>query len=369
MVLAKNNIAKKRGVKTGSTLSDAKKVCPDVVFVPPHTDLYLKYSAMAKGIYSDYTDYIESFGIDECWLDVTRGNYDGKALADEIRGRIKKELGVTASVGVSYNKIFAKMGSDYKKPDATTVITEENFKELLWELPVSDMLFVGNSTFKKLFLYNIITIGDLARCDIEFLRGLLGKNGVLLWNFANGLDSSAVSGVNDAPPIKSIGNSTTSPRDLLTDDDVRVTLRVLSDSVASRLRANRLKCTTVQLEVRNTKLSVYSRQRKLQNASSVSDEIFDTAFSLYLENHPRGVPIRSMGVRGTNLVPEQGIQLSFLLDDERKLRREELERTLDTLRRRFGTHSVVCGVTMLDRSLSTFSPGDDHAIHPEPFMR
>lgn len=213
IVLAKNNLAKQFGIQTGEPLWMARQKCPDVIFTPPHYDLYIDFSQMAHEIYAEYTDKVESFGLDECWLDVSDSIHlygDGRQIADELRSRIRSELGITASVGVSYNKIFAKLGSDLHKPDATTVIGED-FREKIWHLPADMLLYVGKATYSKLLKYDIQTIGDLAQTDLSFLERLLGKNGIMLWYFANGLDSSPVSHSHSLPIIKTIGNSTTAP--------------------------------------------------------------------------------------------------------------------------------------------------------------
>lgn len=366
IVLAKNGIAKKRGVKTGETLAAAKGKCPDIVFVEPHTDRYLRYSRIAREIYGEYTGQVESFGIDECWLDLSGGGRDGIGVADELRVRIKNELGVTASVGVSFNKVFAKMGSDYKKPDATTPVTRSGFKEMLWPLPVCELLFVGGSTFRKLRLYGISSIGDLANADYEFIQGLLGKNGCMLWRFANGLDMSPVMESCDTYKIKSVGNSTTSPRDLTSDDDVRVTLYILCESVAARLREDNLKCTTVQIHVRDTSLAVYERQVKLGHESWLAREIFDAAFALYRRHHD-GRPIRTLGVRGADLVSQDNAQISLLPESPTAERDEALEIALGGLKQRFGCDAVRRGILLTDPQLASFSPRDEHIIHPEQF--
>lgn len=365
IVLAKNYIAKAAGVKTGYTIADAKRACPGLVCVLPHMDRYMRFSAMAKGIYSDYTDKIESFGIDECWLDMG-GTDKGVQTADEIRKRIRKELGVTASVGVSYNKIFAKMGSDYKKPDATTEITEENYKDLLWRLPLSDMMFVGRATEKKLRLYGMETIGDLASADPRLLERLLGKNGLLLHRFANGRDNSEVSALNEEPEIKSIGNSTTSPRDIITDDDVRVTFMALCESVAARLRRHKMKCYTVAIDERNTELFTFTRQKHLVSPVCTADEIFAAAMELHRFNRRPGEKLRSLGVRASSLCREEGLQLTFY-DDEKKQKKEAAERAADEINSRFGRKSVVHGTTMIDRELSSFLPSDDRTVSPDRF--
>jgi len=216
IILAKNYHAKKYGILTGEAIWQAQQKCRDLVVVPPNFKRYMRFSQMARDIYADYTDQCESFGLDECWLDVT-GSYrlfgDGKAIADKIRERIKFEMGITASVGVSFNKIFAKLGSDIKKPDATTIISKDNFKDVVWKLPVNELLYVGRATHKKLNRYGIKTIGDLANTELKYLEYWLGKWGCMLWTFANGYDTSPVSNIGAKSLIKSVGNSTTTPRD------------------------------------------------------------------------------------------------------------------------------------------------------------
>ncbi len=376
IVLAKNNIAKARGVKTGSTIGEASFLCRDLCMLPPDNDLYLEVSKQAKRIYYDYTGQVESFGIDECWLDVTGSQRlfgDGVTIADEIRRRIREELGVTASVGVSFNKIFAKMGSDYKKPDATTLISEENFRTVLWPLPIADLLFVGAATRRKLHLWGIDTVGDLARADFEDMVTLLGKCGAGLWQFANGLDRSPVCEVDHTPPIKSVGNSTTAPRDLVSDDDVFITMRILSESVAARLRADHLCCSTVQIELRDKYLSVISRQGSVPYPTNLSEEILGTAFDLFRKACPhdlRELPLRSVAVRAQSLSSEDdGAQLSLDFDMKTHMRCDALERCVDSLRSRYGDRIIRRAHLFTDPLLSGFSPKTESRIHPEPFVR
>ena len=239
IVLTADYTAKRYGVKTGMALWQAKQVCPDITFLPPRMDLYLRFSRMAQEIYADYTDKREPYGIDESWLDVTDSatlKGDGFHIAQEISSRMKKELGITVSVGVSFNKIFAKLGSDYKKPDAITTMYEDEFQRKAWCLPVSDLLYVGNATNKKLYSMGIRTIGDLAESDETLLVRKLGKMGSILWAFANGYDESPVKLENTSAPVKSVGNSTTTPKDMETDEDVKIVLYILAESVAARLR-------------------------------------------------------------------------------------------------------------------------------------
>lgn len=358
IVLAKNMLAKKKGVKTGEALWQAKEKCRDIVFVKPHYDRYLKFSELAQEIYKEYTDLIYPYGIDEAWLDVTSSTGlfgSGEKMANEIRERIKYELGITVSVGVSYNKVFAKLGSDMKKPDATTVITKENFMKKVWPLPVSDLLFVGSSTKRKLNLYSIKTIGDLATCDTKLLLSLLGKNGIMLQNFANGHEYADDVPHLQEPPIRSIGNSTTTPRDLITDDDVRIVLYVLCESVASRMRDHDFACRTVQIYIRNKDLRSCLRQGPLDFPTQNSYMLFDKAFSLYKQHH-NGDPIRSIGVRACNLFVQSHVQLSFYPDVAQNERRYQLECAIDKIRNRFGRNILTRGVMLTQRKLSSFDP-------------
>ena len=268
IVLTADYMAKRYGVKTGMALWQAKQVCPDITFLPPRMDLYLRFSRMAQEIYADYTDKREPYGIDESWLDVTDSatlKGDGFHIAQEISSRMKKELGITVSVGVSFNKIFAKLGSDYKKPDAITTMYEDEFQRKAWCLPVSDLLYVGNATNKKLYSMGIRTIGDLAKSDETLLVRKLGKMGSILWAFANGYDESPVKLENTSAPVKSVGNSTTTPRDMETDEDVKIVLYILAESVAARLRENGFRCRTVEISVRDKELFHMWLLRELLN--------------------------------------------------------------------------------------------------------
>jgi len=371
IILTKNYVAKGFGVQTGEALWQAKMKCPDIVILKPDYKKYIKYSKMASEIYSDYTDKIESFGLDECWIDLTGsiGLFgSGEKIADELRGRIRFELGITASVGVSFNKIFSKLGSDMKKPDATTVITRENFKETVWPLPASDLLYVGRATKNKFRIYGIHTIGDIARADVHMLKYLLGVNGQMLWLFANGLDTSPVSNIGAKSLIKSIGNSTTTPRDLITDMDVKITLYVLCESVAERLRDHQFVCSTVQISIRDNELFSYERQGKLAMPTCISQVIFEKAFELYKANVP-GKPIRSIGVRACQLSLRETEQLSFLPEIERMQRRETVECTIDEIRRRFGHYSIRRGIMLMDKQLSNLNPKSDNTIHPVAFLK
>ena len=371
IVLAKNYLAKQAGVKTGEALWQAKAKCPQLVFVPPDYRKYLRFSRLARNIYSDYTDRIESFGIDENWLDVTGSVHlfgDGVEIADTIRRRLREELGVTGSVGVSWNKIFAKLGSDMKKPDATTVITQENFCDVVWPLPVEELLYVGRSTKNKLNNRAILTIGDLARRDVKLLKLSLGVWGETLWSFANGLDQAPVSLIGEESFIKSVGNSTTTPRDLVNDEDVKMIVYVLSESVAARLRQHGFKCRTVAISVRNNDLYSFERQGKLTIPSFLSSDIARKAMDLFRQNYRWDRPIRSIGVRGADLITaDSAIQLDMFERDDHD--REALERTVDHLRERFGPHCLQRCVLLQDGKLTGFNPKDDHGISPVSYFR
>lgn len=370
IVLAKSQEAKHCGVKTGQAVWQAKQCCPGLVVVPPHYDKYLEASEATRTIYESYTDQVEPFGLDECWLDVG-GSLSlfgpGSTIADAIRARIKRELGLTASVGVSFNKVFAKLGSDYKKPDATTLITKENYKDVVWTLPVSDLLYVGPATTAKLGRYGVRTIGDLANCTLEFMTLIFGKVGIMLWQFANGQDHSGVATYYATPPIKSIGNSTTAPRDLITDDEVKITLYALCESVAARLREQNSACSTVSIGVRDTALLWYTRQAKLPRPVCDSSSIFHAAFGLYKGNRPVR-PARSLSVSTTGLsIAEVAPQLSMFPEDNHALRRTDLEHAVDRIRHKYGYASIRRGIQLVQPELDLDAKGD-HIIHPVGFL-
>ena len=339
IVLTANYIAKKRGVKTGMALWQAKNACPDVVFVPPRMDLYLRFSRLARQIYLEYTDQVESKG-------------DGMEIAREINRRIKHELGITVSIGVSWNKIFAKLGSDYKKPDAITEITRENYRSIVWPLKASDLLYVGRSTERKLARFGIKTIGDLANTDLGFLQSQLGKMGLVLHGFANGLDSSPVTKDGYLAPIKSIGNSTTTPRDLMNDTDVKIILMALSESVSARLRKNGFIAGVVEISVRDNGLFSFTRQVKLRRPTNITNEIMQAAYGLFREHYNWEHPIRSLGVRGSSLVADTApIQLDLFTDENRRLKMEKLDRMTDEIRSRFGYFSIQRSFMKQDENL------------------
>jgi len=372
IVLTADYIAKKYGVKTGMALWQAKQLCPEINFVSPRMDLYLRFSRMAHEIYGEYTDLQEAYGIDESWLDVTDSvsiKGDGEKIANEISNRMKSELGITVSVGVSFNKIFAKLGSDYKKPDAITTMHRDEYRKKAWPLPASDLLYVGRSTSVKLKQLGIRTIGDLATMDERVLHSQLGKMGDILWAFANGYDDSPVKYENAHAPIKSIGNSTTTPRDLVNDQDVKIVLTILAESVAARLRENGFKCRVVEISVRDNDLISFTRQRKIDHATNVTREIAEEAYKLFKQNYKWTKPIRSVGVRGADLVNDNyWEQIDLFSSVEQREKQMKVDEAVDTIRKRFGFYSVQRGLMYYDRILSAVDAKAEHTVHPHGYF-
>lgn len=374
IVLTANYPAKRRGVKTGMALWQAKQACPEVIFVPPRMDLYLRFSRLAHEIYADYTDLQEAFGIDESWLDVSAcatAVGDPLSIAEEISRRIKHELGLTVSIGVSWNKIFAKFGSDYKKPDAITQITRDNYQRIVWNAPAGDLLYVGRATKRKLAAIGIGTIGQIATCDLRILHAHFGKMGDILYTFANGEDQTPVCPEESASPIKSIGNSTTTPRDLVDNEDVRMVLYLLSESVASRLRDHHFVGSLVAISVRDNGLFSFTRQRKIPHATNISDEIATYAMRLFEEHYPWEKPIRSIGVRvGDLIADEYWYQTDLFTDPVQREKQLKVDMAVDSLRSRFGHDSVLRGRMYIDRALSGLdAKADDHMVHPHSYFQ
>jgi DNA polymerase-4 len=310
--------------------------------------------------------------MDECWLDVTasqavRGH--AVVMAQRIRSAVREELGLTVSIGVSFNKIFAKLGSDYKKPDAITTMYQDEFKSKAWKLPASDLLYVGRSTNQKLCRLGIKTIGDLAETDESILQSQLGKMGSILWAFANGYDDSPVKVENTRAPIKSVGNSTTTPRDLENDEDVKIVLYILAESVATRLRENGFKCRVVEISVRDNELLSFTRQHKISNATNITKEIAEEAYRIFKESYNWRKPIRSLGVRGADLVNDNyWEQIDLFSSVELREKQEKMDQTVDDIRRRFGFYSVQRGLMYRDRILSAVNAKEDHTVHPHGYF-
>ncbi len=362
IILAKNELAKRYQIKTAETIWQAKRKCPQLTLVPTHHDEYAKYSRLVNQIYQQYTDLVEPFSIDESWLDVTGSRLlfgDGKTIADTLRRRVREELGLTISAGVSFNKIFAKMGSDYKKPDATTVISRENYKQIVWALPVTDLLFVGKSVNEQLKKMGIATIGELAACEKSLLVRRLGKMGETLSAYANGLDDSPVRSIYDEREIKSVGNGMTFKRDLVGLEDIRIGILSLADSVAARMRKQGVKCLTVQVMIRDPNFQTITRQKTLDVPTCLAKELAQIALDLMKQEWNLRKPIRMITITGTNLVDakEAGEQLTFFSGTQRLYKREKqekLETTIDAVREKFGRRSIgAAGILKNDLGIKT----------------
>ena len=349
IVLAKSELAKRYGVKTGMANWEAQRCGPDLITVPPHYEQYIKYSSLAHEIYGRYTDLIEPFGMDECWLDVTGSSCIGEPLsiAESIRQTMREELGLTVSIGVSFNKIFAKLGSDMKKPDAITCITRESYKTQVWPLKASELLGVGPATTKKLAIRGINTIGDLANTDPSLLKSWLGVNGLKLWDFANGSDMSRVSPYGYAPPIKSVGHGITCTEDLHNNTEVKRVLLSLVPRVSLQLREAGLQATGVQISVRDNELGFRDFQCKLPYPTQCSKELVDTGMALFSKRYQWYRPIRAVCIRSINLISEKvPYQMDLFGDYIARKKQDTLERTIEDIRRRYGDDSIAIAATM-----------------------
>ena len=344
IVLAKSELAKRAGVKTGMVNWEARQRCPGLIMVRPQYDQYLKYSELARSIYQRYTDQVEPYGMDECWLDVTgsRGMCgDGMQIAENIRQTIKEELGLTVSIGVSFNKIFAKLGSDMKKPDAVTEITKDTFQEKVWSLPASDLLFVGRATTVKLQNYGIRTIGDIAAANPDFLKRLLGVIGIQLWRYASGKDDTPVMHKDFVSPIKSVGHGITCVADLLDEEEVWKVMLELSQDIGHRLRLHKLKAYGVQISLRSNDLGYRQFQGPLSLSTQSPMLIAKKARALFHENYRWLNPVRAVTVRAINLIPQESPeQIDLFTDMRRKEKEEKLGDCIEEIRRRFGKRAV-----------------------------
>ncbi len=373
IVLTANQIAAGFGVKTAEPLWQAIQKCPNLIVVPPNYPLYVRFSGLVRKICSDYTDMVESFGLDESWLDVTDNVKDineGEKLAHHIRERVKKELGITVSIGVSWNKVFAKLGSDYKKPDAVTVFSKENYRKKIFPLPCRDLLYVGPATEKKLRARGIFTIGDIASSDPEYLCSFLGKNGYMLYAFATGLEHSEVKNIDHKRGIKSVGNSVTAPRDLVTYEDIKLTFTVLSETVARRLRDHGLRANTVSISVRDNKLNTFTRQIGLPSPTSSAQVLINYAMKLFRSDMTEPFAIRSIGICGCDLCSaDRSVQFDIFGEVRQSERAEKLEKAVDVLKYRFGNDCVKRASMLSDIRLTDFDPYEDHKVHPEGWFR
>lgn len=357
IILAKNEPAKRFGIQTAETIWQAKKKCPDLVLLPPHHDLYRVYSRRVNAIYAQYTDLVEPFGIDESWLDITGTIHlfggDSRKLADQLRIRLKHELGLTLSVGVSFNKVFAKLGSDYKKPDATTVISRENWRDVVWPLPVGDLLYVGHAAQKLLRQYGVNTIGQLAACPRDMLESLMGKMGLQLYEYANGLDADPVRSLEAREDVKSVGNGTTFPRNLTTTEQVHGGIAMLADSVATRLRHLGLYACGVQVTMRDPEFHDRSRQVQLPGPTRLIRDLTSAAVALTNTLWKPPAPVRMLTVTAIHLVPAEDayeqVDLFTTAAAPRREKQEKLEAAMDHIRGKYGTGAISFGAVQLEK--------------------
>lgn len=371
IILTKNTLAKRYGVKTGEAIWQAREKCPNLVCVPPDFPLYVRFSGKMRRIYEQYSNRVEAFGLDESWIDLSGPGVtieDGARIADEIRLRVREQLGITVSVGVADNKVFAKLGSDMKKPDAVTVLPPDGYAEMVWAQPVENLLFVGPSTKRSLAQLGVTTIGELARCDAGILRKRFGKNGLTLKTFALGEDRSPVMPIDHRSAIKSVGNSTTPPHDLMDMEDARCIFYLLAESVAARLRESGLRARCVSIGARSTALVSRSCQTTLERPTNLSGEIAKAALSLFEGRFAQSFPYRSVGLSCSLLSPDDApVQLDFMGDETRRVRQEQLERSIDGLRQRYGHQIVRRGVVLMDAACARINPAEEHTVYPVPF--
>lgn len=371
IILAKSQEAKVCGVKTGETLWQAKLKCPDLIIVSPHFDQYSRFSRYAHEIYLRYTDLVEPFGLDECWLDVTDSTRffgNGEKIANEIRETTKRELGLTVSVGVSFNKIFAKLGSDMKKPDAVTCIGRDDFKDKIWRLPAADLLGVGRSTAKRLESVGILTIGDLAKADAAFLRKILGKCGADLWVYANGLDSSRVKHYDLAIPAKSIGHGITCSADLVSADEVWKVMLELSQDVSKRLKESKLSAKAVQIGIKDNQLATRQFQAPLPLATQSALEIAAEGFRLFNENYDWKHNVRAVTVRAIELQSEDTPdQLDLFGNTQKHDKQEKIDNTVIDIRRRFGDKAIFNCCLMTEKKIP--HKENEISVLPSPMFK
>ncbi|HIU35271.1 MAG TPA: DNA polymerase IV [Candidatus Fimenecus excrementigallinarum] len=358
IVLAKSEQAKRCGVQTGETLWQARQKCRELVVVPPHYERYLRYSRLVRAIYRRYTDCIEPFGLDEAWLDVTGSSaLASGTVADEIRRAVRRELGLTVSVGVSFNKIFAKLGSDLKKPDAVTVIDHTNFREKIWNLPVDAMLGCGRATARKLRLCGVQTIGQLASCDPAMLQARFGKAGETLWLYANGLDCSRVRPDGEEPVPKSVGHGATCVRDLHTAGEVWLVLLSLTQEICKRLHEAALAASAVQVSVKNNLLFARQFQSPLPLPTQSAMELARAAFELFCRQYRWEKPVRAVSVRAFRLQAENmPVQTDLFTDFSRHSRQAQLDETVLAIRRRYGRDSIFNASLLSETALSHAAP-------------
>ena len=357
IVLAKSYIAKRAGIRTGMTNVEAKKRCPSLIIVPPHFERYSRFSAYLRGIYSRYTDAVEPFGLDECWLDISSLPRDPLEVAEQIRREVRDELGLTVSIGVSFNKVFAKLGSDMKKPDAVTVIPKDTFRDKIWGLPAADLLGVGRATQRVLDSYCIRTIGDLAKTDPDFLNRRLGKNGIALWQYANGNDRSRVMNADFVSPVKSVGHGITTIEDLENDEQVWPVFLELTQDIGHKLRVHKKCADGVAIHIRDNTLFSKQWQTALDMPTQAPMLIAKAAFALFEKRYDWRNPIRSVTIQAINLVPQDTPrQVDLFMNIEKIEKAERLDQCIETIRQRFGKNSIRNGILFQNLRMPSEKP-------------
>ena len=361
IVLAKSEKAKMAGVKTGMVCHEAKRLCPELIISEPHYEMYLEFSSLVRKIYAQYTDLIEPFGLDECWLDVTGSQRmfgGGELIANDIRNRVKRELGLTVSVGVSFCKSFAKLGSDMKKPDAVTVINRENFKSMLWGLPACELLFVGRATYKKLVGCGIVTIGDMAKLKKSTLEMMFGVKGRMLWAYANGCDHAHVMHKDFEFPVKSVGHGITCKADLICKEEVRPVLLELSRDIGHKLRAHKLLANGVSLGIKDKSMCYENHRCALKNSTRSPHEIAMAAYAIFEDCYMWRRPVRALTVTAINLVGDSSVAQTDLFTDYITLEKcKALDDAVDDINTRFG------GKTLVPLSVRNLKKLPDNSSH------
>ncbi len=372
IILAKNDLAKACGIITGESIPEAMKKCPRLKVLHPVYGDYVFYTEMVKDIYRRYSDRVESFGLDEAWVDLSASRRlfgDPVKTAEEIQQTVLLETGLTVSVGLSWNKIFAKLGSDMHKPFGMTVITKENFRDVVWPCRVSDLLYVGKASARRLACLGIHTIGDLAVYPLPLLKAYLGRNGELLHRFANGEEAEPVKASGTHRTVKSVGNSVTMIRDVHDIEALRPIIRVISEAVAARLSEQGLEGSVITVFLRNADLLWMSRQRKLADYTAVSDGIFAEALSLTQQNYDFSVPMRSFGITVSGLRQcASHHQLSLFQDPDAYEKSARIDQAMEMIRGKYGFRAVCRAVTKMDEELTDFDPKGEHMIHPEGYF-
>lgn len=364
IVLSKNEMAKAFGIKTGDTVWEARqKASGNLTCVGANFSDYLNISYQVKDIYRTYSDKVESFGIDEAWIDISkiaRTFAEAEEVAHMIRRAVLSQIGISVSIGVSFNKVFAKLGSDLKKPNAVTVITPQDYQEKVWCLPVQALLYVGRATNKTLNRAGIFTVGDLAKCELAYLKKVFGKNGVMLYQYANGLENSDVKAGRDQE--KSIGNSTTCPHDLRTEEEVKAVLYVLAENVVRRMRKKNWWCEEIALYVKDATLTSFERQKKLFYPTNLVADLVKECLALFRQNYKWDHTVRALGVRAGKLC-DQPLQLNMFVNYEKNEKLMMMEQTVEKLRCRFGDHVLKRGVVAKDADFVELDvAGGGHSI-------